>query len=43
VTVTLSATDPTRMSTFTGAVKFASSRMPSRTTVAKPLSVNEML
>jgi hypothetical protein len=36
LTVMLSATPPTRMSTLIGAVKLASSRMPSRTTVLKP-------
>jgi len=39
-TVTVSAIAPTRISAFTGAVKFASSTTPSRLTVLNPASVN---
>jgi hypothetical protein len=39
VTVTFSETAPTRISMLIGAVKLASSRIPSRTTVLKPVSV----
>ena len=39
VTVTVSSIAPTRMSAFTGAVKFASSTTPSRFTVLNPWRV----
>jgi hypothetical protein len=39
VTVTFSETAPTRISALIGAVKFASSRIPSRTIVLKPVNV----